>query len=332
MLTFKRARKIINFSYQTQADDIVGKLTIAALDKEVKAKERPPGVLRRHPPRLRGSVGLTGTNLLRDVAAVGELLWATGYCRGRVRERSPMQLVGGLPPSPGPLPVEIVVRGVGDFLQDHGVPISYNLTPDSASLYQLFGQAMALTDNTAGFNFLPAPGTLREAICNAATANASGPCKQEYLNETHSGDLAVPVSIHWCGIFAAWVWRQAGALVYFKRGDKTKKDEFGGIWRESPDQFLGASGNLSFLFPGDIIVFSPVDHGRNHHAVVTAVSVSTDKTTGVPDTVNLVEGNAGGNPPRTSIVKATEGMRLAANSEPKQFYSVDTFQDPKVRH
>src|SRR5262249_47482606 len=42
VLAFKRARKIINYSYQTQADDIVGKMTIAALDDEVRKKERPP--------------------------------------------------------------------------------------------------------------------------------------------------------------------------------------------------------------------------------------------------------------------------------------------------
>jgi hypothetical protein len=58
VLTYKRARKIINFSYQTQADNIVGKMTIAALDKEVlqyelqalmpnacSGKSGPPGIV-----------------------------------------------------------------------------------------------------------------------------------------------------------------------------------------------------------------------------------------------------------------------------------------------
>jgi peptidoglycan hydrolase-like protein with peptidoglycan-binding domain len=36
VLAFKRARSIINFSYQTQADNIVGKMTIARLDRELK--------------------------------------------------------------------------------------------------------------------------------------------------------------------------------------------------------------------------------------------------------------------------------------------------------
>ena len=35
VLAYKRARKIINPKYQNQADNIVGKMTIAALDKEM---------------------------------------------------------------------------------------------------------------------------------------------------------------------------------------------------------------------------------------------------------------------------------------------------------
>jgi hypothetical protein len=39
VLAFKRRRNIINRSYQTQADNIVGKMTIAALDKEMLKAE-----------------------------------------------------------------------------------------------------------------------------------------------------------------------------------------------------------------------------------------------------------------------------------------------------
>ena len=37
---YKKKRNIINRAYQTQADDIVGKMTIASLDKELIEKER----------------------------------------------------------------------------------------------------------------------------------------------------------------------------------------------------------------------------------------------------------------------------------------------------
>jgi len=41
VLSFKQERDIINRSYQTQADDIVGKMTIAELDKELVELENP---------------------------------------------------------------------------------------------------------------------------------------------------------------------------------------------------------------------------------------------------------------------------------------------------
>jgi hypothetical protein len=40
-LAFKKKRNIINPSYQSQADNIVGKMTIAALDREIFDKEKP---------------------------------------------------------------------------------------------------------------------------------------------------------------------------------------------------------------------------------------------------------------------------------------------------
>lgn len=43
VLDYKRARSIVNFSYQTSADSIVGKMTIASLDVEMSKREaRPP--------------------------------------------------------------------------------------------------------------------------------------------------------------------------------------------------------------------------------------------------------------------------------------------------
>jgi hypothetical protein len=39
VLAFKRKRQIINYSYQTKADDIVGKMTIAAMDRELLTLE-----------------------------------------------------------------------------------------------------------------------------------------------------------------------------------------------------------------------------------------------------------------------------------------------------
>ena len=40
VLSYKKKRNIINRSYQTQADNIVGKMTIASLDDEMLQRER----------------------------------------------------------------------------------------------------------------------------------------------------------------------------------------------------------------------------------------------------------------------------------------------------
>jgi hypothetical protein len=47
VLNYKKKRKIINFSYQTQADNIVGKMTIKTIDEELErrqeeTKKQPP--------------------------------------------------------------------------------------------------------------------------------------------------------------------------------------------------------------------------------------------------------------------------------------------------
>ena len=40
VLAYKRKRNIVNRSYQTQADDIVGRMTIESLDKEMAQREQ----------------------------------------------------------------------------------------------------------------------------------------------------------------------------------------------------------------------------------------------------------------------------------------------------
>jgi peptidoglycan hydrolase-like protein with peptidoglycan-binding domain len=47
VLSFKQKRQIVNRAYQTQPDNIVGKMTIAAMDAELVKKQEPV------PPRFR---------------------------------------------------------------------------------------------------------------------------------------------------------------------------------------------------------------------------------------------------------------------------------------
>lgn len=48
VLQFKQDREIVNRAYQTQADDIVGKMTIAALDEEMQEFERSRTIRAEH--------------------------------------------------------------------------------------------------------------------------------------------------------------------------------------------------------------------------------------------------------------------------------------------
>ena len=45
VLAYKKKRNIVNRSYQTQADNIVGKMTVVALDKEMREKEQAPIII-----------------------------------------------------------------------------------------------------------------------------------------------------------------------------------------------------------------------------------------------------------------------------------------------
>ncbi len=56
VLAYKKKRGIINRSQQTQADNIVGKMTIASLDKEMLDKEKPPAgkVCSLEPEQIQG--------------------------------------------------------------------------------------------------------------------------------------------------------------------------------------------------------------------------------------------------------------------------------------
>jgi len=79
VLAYKKKRGIINPAYQTQADDIVGKMTMASLDREIVKKESlpkapirivPSSFWRRRPPRHPAlHFLLAGTPLLRAPAA-----------------------------------------------------------------------------------------------------------------------------------------------------------------------------------------------------------------------------------------------------------------------
>lgn len=81
VLAYKKKRSIINFSYQTQVDSIVGKMTIAALDKEMAEFERRMNSARvchcRDFPRAQNAVGGKRSAFLLAFAATSGVVGAT---------------------------------------------------------------------------------------------------------------------------------------------------------------------------------------------------------------------------------------------------------------
>ncbi|MFO1351501.1 MAG: hypothetical protein U1F68_12880 [Gammaproteobacteria bacterium] len=84
VLAYKKKRNIINRAYQTQADNIVGKMTMAALDNEIVAKESKPANLLLNfgvtPPSVR-DVAISVANGLAD-------RWAAQYVRRQPQRRA----------------------------------------------------------------------------------------------------------------------------------------------------------------------------------------------------------------------------------------------------
>ncbi|MBR0696694.1 hypothetical protein [Bradyrhizobium lablabi] len=92
VLAYKTKRKIINFTYQTKPDNIVGKMTIAAMDAEL-IKLKPAPVERRgakfvpaSSPRLRQGVqGLTGARF----TPLGPVFDGNGFDSDPRRDKTP---------------------------------------------------------------------------------------------------------------------------------------------------------------------------------------------------------------------------------------------------
>jgi hypothetical protein len=95
VLAYKKRRNIINWSYQTQADNIVGKMTIAALDAEMCVKENSYSRL-RWVPRHRYESGTQG-EMLRP-AQVGSMTGGTSPVSSRSCKLRPGSSFAAWPP------------------------------------------------------------------------------------------------------------------------------------------------------------------------------------------------------------------------------------------
>jgi hypothetical protein len=73
VLAYKRKREIINRTYQQRADDIVGKMTIAALDREIfQGEQRPSPKSCQEPSKGGGAAGVALGSQRRQLNLVGD--------------------------------------------------------------------------------------------------------------------------------------------------------------------------------------------------------------------------------------------------------------------
>ncbi|WP_088278928.1 hypothetical protein [Ideonella sp. A 288] len=308
VLAYKRARDIVNRSYQKQADDIVGVMTLARLDAELCGLERllPPRAARYPQDRLRDSAAMF--ELRRSVAhlrhtVAGEAGWSVGGPPGAV-------------PTPE-LPIDPATVGTV-------VSASQDMAVEFVSILSSSDQSMVG----------PRPGGQRERICNYALgrrqdvgqpfdSNEVRGCWDVVEPKPEPPKLSVPpkpMDIQWCGIYASYLWRESGL------------SDIRWIWK-SPwgihkgKAKLGLSNNMYMLAPGDILINN---QDPNHHILI--LKIARDRKT-----ADILQGNSGNYSVAKSLVTRDQNHALPAltrtgRSGTHTFVSVDTALNPGLRY
>lgn len=302
VLAFKRARDIVNRSYQKQADDIVGVMTLERLDSELCGLERllPPRAPRYPQDRL------------RDSAAMFELRRSVAHLRQTVTGEAPWS-IGGPPGAVAPPPPQIDPGAVGTV-----VSASQDMAEEFASILESSGQPMVG----------PRPGGQRERICNHATARTQDEGKPLDSDQVRGcwdvvepkTPMKRPVEVQWCGIYASYLWRESGL------------SDIRWLWVRpwgvhKGNTKLGPSNNLLMLAPGDILINNT---DPNHHILILKIA---------PDRqfADILQGNSGNFSQDKSVVTRDRKHRLPAltrtgRSATHTFVSVDTALNPGLRY
>jgi hypothetical protein len=144
VLAFKSRRKIVNLSYQSRADDIVGKMTMAVLDAEMLASER----ISASPPRLEPITPKRNLSLVTSRSISSRPILRLGFAVS-APEQAPR-------PEFDSVAVDISVFGVGSFRVVNGIGGVLSCDPAVAAIFDPLQATAAnfvpVTQNPQVFN------------------------------------------------------------------------------------------------------------------------------------------------------------------------------------
>ena len=172
VLAYKRKRAIINRSYQTTADDIVGKMTIASLDAEMRVREQVPRSGSDCRPGAIGAPLASGAlSIVGGGSATRGLVTAPKQLGGAVRI---IVLVASNAEFDG-FPLAREIERARDCLQEHGVQLIVEKSLGGPGVFK-FAERVLVNELAAGDNvnelrqrcedLVPGhPGILRVIVC-----------------------------------------------------------------------------------------------------------------------------------------------------------------------
>ena len=200
VLAYKTKRKIINHSYQSAADNIVGKMTIAALDKEMRLKElapKPPGDCAMSPtggPSVLSAFAPSGVK----VSQAGNTL---ADSRGAKTITSPKQLGGAVrvffaitlkSAEEDGYPLSAAIERTRDILFEHGITLVVEIKNGFADTIRFPGRIISSLGNPvdnvdelrkASEDLRPGlPGILRVIVCPMVGDSAGETFRNRIIN------------------------------------------------------------------------------------------------------------------------------------------------------
>ena len=202
VLAYKKKRQIINRNYQTTADDIVGKMTIASLDKEMKVRDllpKIPGDCVLSPQGAPGPALASPRTSVRSLTGSrARTVTAPKQLGGLVRVFFQITLRASMENG---YPLSASIERARDCLFEHGITLVVEVRNGFADTLQFsepiissFGNVVDNVDQirTVSENVRPGlPGVFRVIVCQMVGDNAG----ETFRNRRIGGRIVPPFAL-----------------------------------------------------------------------------------------------------------------------------------------